>query len=211
MNLPRLLLAVALALSLPSPVTAQAPAAAPRAAAATPAPAQSSFAAQMLAGSWVLRVEDTIVFRFDLVRSGAGWSGTWVKPKSFATDGAIFAELSSPPTEQRSQAGRALGEWAELSFGDARPGAIPDVFRFRLIGPDRAEMLYADTGQAPYVLERVDAGTAPGPWTAGRVYRRSGVQPGTMVSYGIGRRPTPSAEPADAPAATDRAPAVVGR
>jgi hypothetical protein len=210
MNLPRLLLAIVAGLSLSPPISAQTPAAAP-----TPRPSPSAapatFAAQMLAGSWVLRVEGTIVFRFDLARTATGWSGTWVKPKSFATDGAIFAELSGPPAEQKSQAGRALGEWAELSFGDARPGAIPDVFRFRLVGPDRAEMLYADTGQAPYLLERVDAGTAPGPWTAGRVYRRAGVQPGTMVSYNVGRRPTPSAEPADAPAATDRPPAVVGR
>src|SRR5688572_3415193 len=135
-------------LLLSAPVAAQTPAPAPSA-------APSSFAAQMLAGSWALRVEGTVVFRFDLVRSGTGWSGTWAKPKSFATDGAIFAELSGPPGEQRSQAGRAIGEWAELSFGDARPGAIPDVFRFRLIGPDRAEMLYTDTGQAPFVLERV--------------------------------------------------------
>jgi len=196
----------ALALALPVPTAAQTPAASP-----PTAVAPTSFAAQMLAGSWALRVEGAVVFRFDLARSGAGWSGTWAKPKSFATDGAIFAELSGPPTEQRSQAGRAIGEWAELSFGDARPGAIPDVFRFRLIGPDRAEMLYADTGQAPFVLERVDPGTAPGPWTAGRVYRRAGVQAGTLVSYNVARRATPSPSPTTAPAEDDAPAAIIGR
>jgi hypothetical protein len=165
----------------------------------------------MLAGSWALRVDGTVMFRFDLVRDGAGWSGTWVKPRSFASDGAIFAELSGPPTEQRSQSGRAIGEWAELAFGDTRPGAIPDVFRFRLTGPDRAEMLYADTGQAPFVLERVDPGTPPGPWADGRVYRRDGVQPGSMVSYNVARRLAPVPEPEAGPPATDRPPAVVGR
>ena len=229
MKLPRLILA--LVLLLPAPLAAQAPAARPTApaaqapatrptapaaqapAAAPTAPAgQSSFAAQMLAGSWALRVEGTVVFRFDLARSGdGGWSGVWAKPNSFATDGAIFAELSGPPVEQRSQAGRAIGEWAELSFGDARPGAIPDVFRFRLTGPDRAELLYADTGQAPFLLERVDPGTPPGPWAAGRVYRRAGVQAGTLVSYNVGPRTIPAAEPTNAPPATDRPPAVVGR
>jgi hypothetical protein len=219
MKLPRLILA--LVLLLPAPVAAQAPAARPTAPAAqapaarptAPAAvaAQPSFAAQMLAGSWALRVEGTVVFRFDLAPSSGGWSGLWAKPKSFATDGAIFAELSGPPVEQRSQAGRAIGEWAELSFGDARPGAIPDVFRFRLTGPDRAEMLYADTGQAPFVLERVAPGTPPGPWTAGRVYRRAGVQAGSMVSYNVGPRTIPSVEPTNAPPATDRPPAVVGR
>src|SRR5690606_40204699 len=109
----RLLAALALALSLP--VAAQ-----------TQAPSRSPLALQMLAGSWALRVEGTVVFRFDLAQAANGWSGTWVKPNSFATDGVIFAGLASPPAEQRSQGGRAIGEWAELSFGDARPGAIPD-------------------------------------------------------------------------------------
>ncbi len=182
-------------------------------AASTPAraPARPSLALQMLAGSWALRVDGTIMFRFDLAQSGASWSGTWIKPKSFATDGAIFAELSGPPAEQRSQSGRAIGEWAELAFGDARPGAIPDVFRFRLVGPDRVEMLYTDTGQAPYVLERVDAGTQLGPWAPGRVYRRPDVQAGTLVSYNVSRRSVPAAGPAEGPPATDRPPAVVGR
>lgn len=211
--------AALLVLSLPA--TAQAPTAAPTRAvprpaatstpAPTPSPTRASLALQMLAGSWALKVDGTVMFRFDLAQTATGWSGTWAKPRSFASDGAIFAELSGPPTEQRSQSGRAIGEWAELAFGDARPGAIPDVFRFRLVGPDRAEMLYADTGQAPFVLERVDAGTPPGPWADGRVYRRTGVQPGSMVSYNVARRTTPVVTPTTAPAATDRPPAVIGR
>ena len=151
------------------------------------------------------------MFRFDLVRGDAGWSGTWVKPKSFASDGASFAELGGPPTEQKSLAGRAIGEWAELSFGDARPGAIPDVFRFRLLGPDRAEMLYVDTGQAPFVLERVEPATTPGQWAPGQVYRREGVQPGTLVTFNIGPRAAPTPRPTPAPSETGRPPAVIGR
>ncbi len=225
MKLAPLVLALALALPVAAAAQAPAPTRAPltrpapaptptRAAAspaATPAPARAPMALQMLAGSWALKVEDTVMFRFDLAQTATGWSGTWAKPKSFASDGAIFAELSGPPAEQRSQSGRAIGEWAELAFGDARPGAIPDVFRFRLTGPDRAEMLYADTGQAPFVLERVDPGTAPGPWVDGWVYRRAGVQPGSMVSYNVARRATPTEGPVAGPPATDRPPAVVGR
>jgi hypothetical protein len=198
--------ALALAFA-PASLPAQAPPAAP-----ATAPARASLAMQMLAGSWALRVEGAVVFRFDLVRTGDTWTGTWAKPNSFASDGAAFAELSGPPTEQKSLGGRAIGEWAELSFGDTRPGAIPDVFRFRLLGPDRAEMLYVDTGQAPFVLERVDPGTAPGPWGAGRTYRREGVQPGTLVTYNVGPRPAPSPRPTTpAPAETGRPPAIIGR
>ncbi len=204
--LPRPLLAFVLVLA--APAAAQAPTPTPTPA---PAPARASLAAQMLAGSWALRVDGAVMFRFDLVRSADGWSGTWVKPKSFATDGAIFSELSGPPTVQRAQSGRAIGEWAELSFGDTRPGAIPDVFRFRLTSPDSAEMLYVDTGQAPFVLERVTPEVAPGPWTAGRVYRRPGVQPGSLVSYNVARRDTPAPTPTPAPVETGRPPAIIGR
>ena len=202
--LTRLLLAL---LMLPSaPAAAQAPAAQQ-----APAEAQPTLAAAMLVGSWALRVEGIVLFRFDLARSGAAWRGTWAKPNSFATDGAIFAELSGPPVEQRTQGGRTVGEWVELTFGDSRPGAIPDVFRFRLLAPERAEMIYTDTGQAPFVLERVAPGTAPGPWTAGQVYRRAGVQPGTLVSYNVGPRAAPSSSPPRGPAEANRPPAVIGR
>jgi hypothetical protein len=200
----RLLLALALSVSLPA--AAQAPAA--------PAPATlpATFAAQMLAGSWALRVEGSVVFRFDLEQDGEGWRGTWTKPRAFATDGATFRDVTGPAVEQTALRGRALGDWAELTFGDARPGAVPDVFRFRLVGPDRAEAIYVETGLAPFELDRVEPGTAPGPWPAGRVYRREGVRPGPTVSFSL--PPTVVAPRAAAPAeppATDQRPAIIGR
>ncbi|HEY6814364.1 MAG TPA: hypothetical protein VI168_02375 [Croceibacterium sp.] len=172
-------------------------------------------AQQLISGSWALRVEGTVIFRFDLARTAEGWRGTWVKPASFATDGALYANLSGPPVEQRSQSGRLLGEWIELTFGDARPGAVPDVFRFRLVSLDRVEAIYVDTGQAPLVLEQVEAATTPGPWEDGRVYRREGVEPGMLVRYNASPRapPRPVVVPVPTPAPSDpaRPPAVIGR
>jgi len=176
-----------------------------------PAPAAAQ---QLISGSWALRVEGTVVFRFDLARTAEGWRGTWAKPASFVTDGVAFAELGGTPVEQRAQTGRLIGDWVELTFGDARPGAVPDVFRFRLVALDRVEMIYVDTGQAPFVLEQVEPGTAPGPWESGRVYRRAGVQPGMLVRYNTGPRPVVvRPTPVTPPVATDpdRLPPVVGR
>ena len=190
MVLVRLLLAMLVLALVPTPATAQ----------------------QLISGSWALRVEGAVVFRFDLERTSEGWRGTWAKPGAFATDGAMFASLAGPPVEQRSQAGRVMGDWIELTFGDPRPGAVPDVFRFRLVAFDRVEMIYVDTGQAPYQLESVAPGTPPGPWEAGRIYRRAGVTAGELVRYGVvalpelvPTRPPPAAEP------TGRPPAVIGR
>lgn len=127
-------------------------------------------AADSLAGSWALRLDGAIVMRFDLEPAGTSWKGGWVKPTSFATDGKRFARISLPPIERKSDRGASLGDWAEITFDDPRPGVEPDVFRFHLVAPDRAEMLYVGTGLPPYVLERVPAGSQLGPFQEGRVY-----------------------------------------
>lgn len=132
-----------------------------------------SAAAQSLEGSWALRLDGAIIFRFDLMRQGDGWSGDWARPDSFASDGERFTSLSGPTEIVNAGEGRAIGAWAELTFPDDRPGAVPDVFRFNLTGRDRVEMIYVGTGLAPYILERVAADTPLGPWEAGKVYRRS--------------------------------------
>lgn len=127
-------------------------------------------AAETLAGSWALRLDGAIVMRFDLEPEGESWKGGWVKPGSFATDGKRFGSIKLPAIERTSDEGKAIGEWAELTFNDPRPGVEPDVFRLRLIAADKAELIYVGTGLAPYVLERVAAGALLGPFEEGRVY-----------------------------------------
>jgi hypothetical protein len=133
-------------------------------------------AAQSLAGSWALKVDGATVFRFDIERDGEGWKGEWHRPASFASTGDSFSRLSNDAAEVDSGGGKAIGEWAELTFPDTRPGAVPDIFRFRLIGADRVEMIYVDTGLAPFTLTRVGSGTALGPFTPGKVYHRVSVE-----------------------------------
>lgn len=132
---------------------------------------------QALAGSWALRIDGATVFRFDLARGADGWRGSWWRPKSFNTDGYRFSDLADESLEIEASAGQALGEWAELSFPDKRPGAVPDVFRFRATGPGKAEMIYVGTGLSPFVLERATAETILGPWQRGKIYRRPGAPP----------------------------------
>ena len=194
------------ALTLLAPVTAAA-----QTIPAPPAATRAPFAAQMLAGSWALRVDGAIVFRFDLASGGSGWGGSWTRPSSFVTDGASFGTLSGPPVEQKAASGRAIGDWIELSFADLRSGGIPDVFRFHLIAPDRAELIYADTGLAPFTLERVAPGTDAGPWAADRVYRIPGVTPGLPVHYNVAPPAAPNVPPRRAPAETQGPPAIEGR
>lgn len=167
-------------------------------------------AAQDLAGSWALRIEGTTIFRFDLDRDGESWDGTWSKPRSFASDGNSFGRLSGPPVEVAASEGKAFGDWAELRFDDPRPGAVPDIFRFRLLDEDRAEMIYAETGLAPYELVRVAAGAQLGPWEAGKVYRRPGAAiarspagpppaspgPSGGATWSLPRGPEPAGPPA---------------
>jgi len=131
---------------------------------------QPTIASTFLEGSWGLRVDGSIIMRFDLELTADGWTGTWVKPTSFASDGVRFGSIKMPSTERRADEGRAIGEWAEITFDDPRPDEEDDQFRFRLIGTDRAEMLYVGTGLPPFILERVAAGALLGPFVEGKVY-----------------------------------------
>jgi hypothetical protein len=145
-----------LALLLPFPAMAQAP------------------ENRTLEGSWALEIEGTTIFRFDIApaaRDGE-WRATWSRPRSFASDGNRFAKLSGPPEQVRSMAGIQVDDQVELSFNDPRPGAIPDIFRFRLMGADTVEMVYVGTDLAPYTLKRVAPGARLGPWDANKVYAR---------------------------------------
>jgi hypothetical protein len=166
---------------------------------ATPAPASPSFAERMaltdqsLQGSWALRLDGSIIMRFDLERDGAGWKGGWAKPTHFATDGTRFGSLQLPAIERKSDQGQAIGEWAEITFNDPRPGEEPDVFRIRLIGRDKAEMIYVGSGLAPYVLERVASGALLGPFEDGRVYGGGGSrQAGAAVPTSAPPAPVPA-------------------
>jgi hypothetical protein len=134
-------------------------------------PAPAAAQSQALAGSWALRLDGAAIMRFDLQRDGKAWKGTWVKPGSFASDGKRFGRISLPAVELPSRRGKAIGDWAELTFND--PDAGSQVFRFRVTGPDKVEMLYVDTGLAPFTLVRVAAGAPLGPFEEGKVYGAS--------------------------------------
>jgi hypothetical protein len=185
----RLLLVLALVL-LPAPLAAQ---------------GAKDAAKPTLAGSWALRLDGSIIFRFDLKRSNGGWSGSWSRPHSFASDGDRFSNLKGPTTWVDSSEGRDIGEWAEVTFPDERPGAVPDVFRFHLIAPDKVEMIYVDTGLAPYTLERVEPDSLLGPWDPEKVYSRAGAAPPQA------RPRTPTPPPTEEDTEVQGPPAMIGR
>ena len=129
-----------------------------------------TFASTFLEGSWGLRLDGSIIMRWDLELTENGWTGTWVKPGSFASDGVRFGSITMPSVERKADRGQALGDWAEITFDDPRPNEEPDQFRFHLTGADRAEMIYVGTGLPPFTLERVAAGALLGPFEQGKVY-----------------------------------------
>src|SRR5690554_5034356 len=161
--------------------------------------------AQTLEGSWALRLEGSIIMRWEVEREGGYWSGTWVKPDSFASDGRRFGSIRMPAVQRLSDKAQVLGDWIELTFprdGDEQT----DVFRFRLLSPARAELIYAGTGLAPYTLERVAEGALLGPFEDGKVYgapRGPGAATGSRPQPG--QPPVPGREPQQGP------PAVIGR
>src|SRR5690606_28977731 len=93
-----------------------------------------------------------------------------------------------------------LGEWVELSF--PREGSEDsDTFRFRVLSPTRAEMIYAGTRLPPYTLQRVGDGALLGPFDEVKTYGA----PRNSAATSCGARPEPAlsrlqAAPRSAPA-----------
>lgn len=139
----------------------------------TASPARAPAEEASLAGLWDLRIDGTTIFRFEIIsQAGGGWRGRWSRPDSFNSNGDAFANLRGGVKTTDSMTGNAIFELVELAFDDPRPGAVPDIFRFRQTGPDTAEMLYVGTPLAPYRLTRAVATDRLGDWAEGRIYRR---------------------------------------
>ena len=127
-----------------------------------------------LVGAWDLRIDGATIFRFEIAEAGDGeWSGAWLRPDTFNSDGNAFYNIRGRVKASPSMTGITFRDTVELAFDDPRPGAIPDIFRFRLTGEDSAEMIYVGTDLAPYALVRADAADPIGSWDATRFYRRA--------------------------------------
>lgn len=160
---------VATLLAVPAPALAQA------AAAPAPASAAAPVAEATLQGRWDMRIEGVSVFRFEIRQNAAGeWSGSWSRPNRFNTDGNNFANLGGGVKTTQSMTAVPAGGGVELAFDDPRPGAVPDIFRFRMISATTAEMTYVGTDLAPYTMVRATAADTFGNWPEGGVSRRGG-------------------------------------
>ncbi|MFC3096930.1 hypothetical protein [Alteraurantiacibacter palmitatis] len=127
-----------------------------------------------LAGAWDMQAGGVTIFRFHLEEPREGeWRGRWSRPQTFNSDGNAFYNIRPGIRSTASMTALEYQGAVELAFDDPRPGAIPDIFRFRLTGPDSAQMIYVGTDLAPYALVRAAEGEALGGWEAGRVYRRA--------------------------------------
>ena len=147
---------------------------------AIPVAAQSSD--RSLVGSWALVSDGTVMFRFDLEYAGNGeWDAVWLRPDSFGSNGEVFVQVRGPAERVEASGGLDFAGTVELTFPDPRPGAVPDIFRFRQLDARKAEMIYVGTGLDPYVLVRASAADDPGPWDYGKTYHRPGPDGGAIA------------------------------
>jgi len=128
--------------------------------------------AHEMEGRWAFQIEDAAIFVFAIEQAEDGeWHGTWTRPDTFASNGAVFARMVGERVVT-SSAGIEFAGDIELTFDDPAPGAIPDIFRFRHLGEGRAQMTYVGTPLAPYPLVAVAPANRLGPFAEGRVYDR---------------------------------------
>lgn len=146
--------------------------------------------AQELAGNWTFGIGQVGIFQFRLEREGESWRGIWLRPKSFASNGVVFENVTGPTVDVPASQIREVGEWMELTFDDPRPGAVPDVFLLRGLADGTAEAVYSGTGFAPFELRRDVADSGIGPWDSTITYRRAGLEQDTVrptIQFSDGR------------------------
>lgn len=126
-----------------------------------------------IAGAWDLVIDGLPIFRFEIESlPNAQWRGRWSRPQTFNSNGDAFYNIRPGVRTTTSMTALAVDGAVELAFDDPRPGAVPDIFSFRLVGPDTVEMTYVGTGLAPYTLVRASAGQRLGGWDERRIYSR---------------------------------------
>jgi hypothetical protein len=123
-------------------------------------------------GVWVVRAGDETLFRFELHRIAQGWTGVWVRPEHFVTDGDSFSNVTGPAVRRVTMRAREVDDAVELTFDDPAPGATPDIFRIHAIDAGHAEARYVGTGMEPFALVRQADGARIGPWDPQRSYIR---------------------------------------
>ena len=128
--------------------------------------------AQDVEGTWALRIDDAIIYVFELERDGdLGWEGSWTSPAEMRNNGLIFSDMSGE-RQSRLLSATETASFVEFMFESNRMGGVPQVFRIAPGEDGRAELTHIGSGHMPYPLIRVAPGTAIGPFGAERLYDR---------------------------------------
>lgn len=121
-------------------------------------------------GDWTLRDGETVIFRLHVEADGDCWSGVWIRPSHFESDGESFRDLSGQLAIPAS-ASECLGDGVTLTF----PGRLSETQPNRLhITPVANDLLLLEFPGAPILpmlLDRTEHEIPLGPWAAGAIYR----------------------------------------
>jgi hypothetical protein len=105
-------------------------------------------------------------------RAPGGWAGAWIRPDRFTLSTSHQVSGISGSTVRRRIFGAvAHGDGFDLTIAAPTPAEAPDLFTFRLLGPDRAELGFKDLPMPPLMLARAEPGAAvAGGWEEARTY-----------------------------------------
>ena len=126
-------------------------------------------------GLWALRADGRILAVLDLRRDGqapGGWTGAWTKPERMTVNDSNLAfDIGGATVVRPIMAATVRGDRIELTVPGRQLEDAPNVFSFRVVDPETAELGWRDAPIAPMTLARVPAGTTVDTgWDSGRSY-----------------------------------------
>ncbi len=135
--------------------------------------AASAVATPCMTGAWALQASGQTMFRIEISTTPTSTTATWERPEHFETDGESFSRVSGPTVRRSARSVKLVNGDVELSFDDPVPGATPDNFQLRCVGPGHLKATYQGAGFEPFDFIRTQAKGVPlGPWDAARSYVR---------------------------------------
>ena len=126
-------------------------------------------------GLWALRADGQVLGLLELRRDAqapGGWAGALVRPDRLTVHNShVVTDVGGPIVRRPIRSAAPRGDAIELTIQGRDAEGEPDIFIFRMVEPDTAELGWKDVPIAPLALARVPAGTeVQADWDASRTY-----------------------------------------
>jgi hypothetical protein len=127
------------------------------------------------AGLWAIRADGRVLAILELrrdVNAAGGWTGSWTKPDRVTfNESHVAFDIQGPVVSRPILSAEARGDTLDVTVPGRTATEETDVYTFRAVDPDSAELGFKGVPFPPIGMARVAPGTTvDANWDAGQTY-----------------------------------------